>query len=122
MSFVKKSLGPGEKIEYETTYHWIVFFSWSSIFTLLIAPLISIWTSEFAITNQRVIMKEGLFARHSMEMNLNRIESTLVEQSIMGRIFGYGTIQLIGTGGNTETFQWIPRPLAFRRKILELNR
>ena len=122
MGFVKKSLGPGEKIEYETTFHWIIFISWSSIFTLFISPLIATWTSEFAITNQRVIMKKGLFARHTKEMNLNRIESTLVEQSVMGRIFGYGTIQLIGTGGNTETFKWIPRPLTFRKKILELSR
>jgi len=122
MGFVKKSLGPGETIEYETSFHWIIFFSWKSIFTLFLSPLIDTLTSEFAITNQRVIIKTGLFARYTMEMNLNRIESTHVEQGIIGRIFGYGTIQLIGTGGNTETFQWIPKPLSFRRKILELSR
>jgi hypothetical protein len=54
-------------------------------------------------------------------MNLNKIESVNVDQSIMGRILGYGTIQIIGTGGTKEAFAKIRRPLEFRKRFQELS-
>jgi uncharacterized membrane protein YdbT with pleckstrin-like domain len=54
-------------------------------------------------------------------MNISKIESVNVDQSILGRIFGYGTIKIIGTGGTTESFAKIKRPLEFRKKFQELS-
>jgi uncharacterized membrane protein YdbT with pleckstrin-like domain len=73
------------------------------------------------ITDKRVIVKRGLFARTTFEMNLNKIETVNVEQSIWGRIFGFGTITIVGTGGSREIVPSISKPLEFRRKFQEVS-
>ena len=118
-SYVQNNLISGEQVVYEARLHWIIFFSFRSFFTLLILPLIDRWTSEFAITKKRVIMKVGLISRKALEMNLSKIESVNVEQTIMGRILGYGTISIIGTGGTRESFARISKPMEFRRVFQE---
>jgi uncharacterized membrane protein YdbT with pleckstrin-like domain len=118
-SYVKKNLIHGEHIVYTTSYHWVIFINLKALFSLFIIPLLSIYTDEFAITNKRVIIKTGLFSRHTLELNLNKIESVNVKQSILGRIFGYGNIQIIGTGGTRETFIDIRNALIFRKKFQE---
>lgn len=119
-NYVNNNLIRGEVVEYETSYHWIIFFSLRALFTLFIAPLIDSWTDEFAITNKRVIIKTGLISRRTVELNLSKIESVNVNQSILGRILGYGSLQIVGTGGTKEVFPSINKPLAFRKKFQEL--
>jgi len=115
--YVDSILVRDESVEYETGYHWIIFCNFRAIFTLFIAPLIDNYTSEFAITNKRVIIKTGLIRRKTLEMNLSKIETVGVEQSILGRILDYGTITLIGTGGTHESFPNIMNPLEFERNL-----
>ena len=55
--YVHDNLIGDECVELEITYHWIIFFSLWSLFTLFIAPLIDKYTDEFAITNKHVIIK-----------------------------------------------------------------
>jgi uncharacterized membrane protein YdbT with pleckstrin-like domain len=74
-------------------------------------------TSEFAVTNKRVIIKRGLVRRHTLELLLSKVESIGVDQGIAGRIFGYGSIVVIGTGGTRETFDNISQPLEFRKQV-----
>jgi uncharacterized membrane protein YdbT with pleckstrin-like domain len=120
-NYVKNNLISGESIAYETNYHWIIFCNIKSICSLLIVPFIQRHSDEFAITNKRVIIKTGLFSRRTVELNLSKIESVNVDQSISGRILGYGNIRIIGTGGTQETFINIKRPLEFRKKFQELS-
>jgi len=118
-SYVQNNLITGEQVVYEAHLHWIIFYSLRSLLTLVILPLIDRWTSEFAITNKRVIMKVGLIRRKALEMNLSKIESVNVDQTIMGRILGYGAITIIGTGGTRESFHRISKPMEFRRVFQE---
>ena len=74
-------------------------------------------TSEFAVTNKRVIVKVGLIYRKTLELVLAKVETIGVEQTIMGRIFNYGTIVVTGTGGTKEPFKDIARPLDFREQV-----
>lgn len=74
-------------------------------------------TTELVITDLRVIYKSGLFGRHTIEMNRAKIESVDVDQSLPGRIFGYGTITLRGIGGSLEPMRNISNPLDFRSQI-----
>ena len=120
-NYVKNNLIQGEVIAYLTSYHWIVFLSTKAFFTLFLSPIIAIYSDEFAITNKRVIIKTGLIARHTLELNLTKIESVNINQNIWGRILDYGSIQIIGTGGTKETFINIKKPLEFRRKFQELS-
>jgi uncharacterized membrane protein YdbT with pleckstrin-like domain len=74
-------------------------------------------TTELAVTDRRVIYKSGLLARHTLEMNRSKVESVDVDQSILGRMFGFGTIVLRGTGGSLEPMRMISDPLVFRSHI-----
>ena len=76
-------------------------------------------TSEFAVTNKRVIIKVGWVRRRSLETLLTKVEGIEVIQGIWGRVFDYGTIIITGTGGSKETFERIAAPLEFRRKVQE---
>jgi hypothetical protein len=50
-------------------------------------------------------------------MNISKVESVDVNQSILGRILGYGTIIVRGTGGSLEPMRRIADPLSFRSRI-----
>ena len=75
-------------------------------------------TTEIVVTNHRVIFKRGLFSRHTAEMNSSKIESVDVEQTIWGRIFGFGTVIIRGTGGSFEPLIGVASPLRLRNAIL----
>jgi uncharacterized membrane protein YdbT with pleckstrin-like domain len=113
--YVDSSLGPNEQVIHETRFHWIIFFFPSAFFTFWLHPLIERPSSEFAITNRRIVIKTGLFRRRTIELNIHQVESVNVDQSILGRMFDYGTVTIVGSGGTREVFANIERPLDFRR-------
>jgi uncharacterized membrane protein YdbT with pleckstrin-like domain len=119
-NYVNNHLIKDESIVLETNYHWVIFISWRGIFTLFLAPVLDRWSSEFVITNRRIIIKTGIISRNTFEMNLSKIESVNVDQSFFGRIFGYGSMTIIGTGGTRESFHNISKPLEFRKAFQEL--
>ena len=118
--YVDKHLIRDESVVFETRFHWVIFLTLKSLFTLTIAPLIQRAVSEFVITNRRIIIKTGFIARRTFEMNLSKIETVNVDQSVMGRILNYGIITIIGTGGTREIFHNISKPLEFRKAFQEL--
>jgi uncharacterized membrane protein YdbT with pleckstrin-like domain len=85
----------------------------------VLSALLSWLSAEFAVTNKRVILKTGFIQSKTAEMFLNKIESVGVEQSLGGRILGYGTIVIRGTGGSLEPFHRVSAPLKFRNEIQE---
>ncbi len=80
-----------------------------------LAAFIHYQSSEFGITNRRILMKVGFISRLSLEILLQRVESIQVFQTIPGRIFNYGTIIISGIGGSKDPFHNIQDPLLFRR-------
>ena len=145
MAYVDQNLISGETVHYRTGLHWIVlvtpiivasFLALMSLFAffgsvviglalLLIAGLIvaagflSRSSSEFAVTNKRVILKAGLIRRRSLELLLTKIESIGVNQGLLGRALGYGTIVVRGTGGTAEPFTTVRHALELRRQVQE---
>jgi uncharacterized membrane protein YdbT with pleckstrin-like domain len=145
MSYIDGNLLAGEKVVYRTRLHWLLFmtpvlftafvllpvawllakgtwshFAWIPIalgLLILLATFIKRQSSDFAVTNKRVMMKVGVFNTRSVELVLNKIEAIAVNQSFMGRIFGYGDIVVTGSGGTKEAFSHIQGPLAFRRAV-----
>lgn len=75
-------------------------------------------TTELAITNKRVIAKTGLIQRRTIEMFLEKIESIQVDQSVMGRMFNFGSVIISGTGVHSAPFRSISDPLALRRNFM----
>jgi len=73
--------------------------------------------TEMAVTNKRVIVKTGIVDRRTIEILLSRIESVAVEEPALGRLLGYGTVIVRGTGGTPEVFSKIYHPLEFREQV-----
>jgi len=144
MSYIDKNLMNGEKILYRGKLHWAVFLwpiIWfivaimffcgagdtaaaGGLFVLIaivtgIASFINYTTSEFGITNKRVIVKVGFIRRNSVEVLLNKVEGIQVNQGILGRILGFGSITVSGTGGTKDPFHKIDAPLEFRKRAQE---
>ena len=145
MSYLDQVLQPGEKILYRTTVSWTLFIPGIALLILAIiaysalpaglwasAALIIIglpalfllvrawftrWTTEIAVTNSRVILKRGFIRRHTIEMNMDKVESVDVDQSLLGRIFNYGNITVRGTGSSFEPLRMIDHPLRFRSQV-----
>ena len=96
---------------------------WVAVLVIAAVPVLgaalSWYSAEFAVTNKRVILKTGFIQSKTAEMFLNKVESVGVEQSIGGRILGYGTIVIRGTGGSLEPFHRVSAPLKFRNEIQE---
>ena len=75
--------------------------------------------TEMAVTNKRVLIKTGMASRRTLDMMLSTVESIGVEETVMGRMLGYGTVIVRGTGGTPETFVVIAHPQEFRKNVQE---
>jgi uncharacterized membrane protein YdbT with pleckstrin-like domain len=140
MGYVESNLLPNEQVTYRTRVSRIIYFwpiclvlvaivfvfegwHWPASVAAVLGVILFVprWirsmSSEFAVTNKRVLVKVGLVRRHSLELLLQKVEGIGVDQSILGRILGYGTITVSGTGGTHEAFQMIANPLEFRRQV-----
>ena len=73
--------------------------------------------TEMAVTNRRVVIKTGIASRRTIEMLLNKVESIAVNETAFGRMLGFGTIVVIGTGGTLEPFYKMAHPLEFRNHV-----
>jgi len=73
--------------------------------------------TEMAVTNKRVIIKTGLLRRRTFELLMSKVESIGVDEGILGRILGYGSVVVHGTGGTPEPFRKVEHPLEFRRQV-----
>lgn len=80
------------------------------------------WSTEIAITDRRIIYKEGFINRRTVEMNMDKVATVDVDQTILGRVLGYGCIQVMGAGGpnaqrGIEKLEPVAEPLALRSAI-----
>ena len=149
MSYIDRNLIEGERVVYRTRLHWLVFampilftivvlmpaawflyngsgqaFAWVPLVIALLVLLpafIKRQSSDFAVTNKRVMMKSGVMTTRSVELLLNKIEAIAVDQSLPGRMFGYGNIVVTGSGGTREAFSHIQSPLEFRRAVQSVS-
>lgn len=64
-------------------------------------------------------MKVGFLHRDSLEILLSKVEGIRVDQSILGRVLGFGSITVIGTGGTHDPFHGISAPFEFRKRAEE---
>jgi uncharacterized membrane protein YdbT with pleckstrin-like domain len=98
------------------------FFCWTialPIISIVIA-IINVLTTELVVTNKKVIGKTGFIRRTSIDLQLGKLESIVLDQGITGRIFNFGTIVVRGTGGNAVGIPFIKSPLEFRRSVMRI--
>jgi len=146
MSYLDDHLLDGERIIYRAHLHWTIF-GMAIIVVLLgvalgivlsiyepaywylgailagiglllaIGPLIRYTGTEFAVTNKRVLSKTGFIQRESDETLLSKVEAIAVDQGILGRMLGFGTVRITGSGGTEDAFPRISHPLELRRQV-----
>jgi uncharacterized membrane protein YdbT with pleckstrin-like domain len=83
------------------------------------AALLKRNATEMAVTNRRILIKSGILSRRTIELLLSRVESIVITEPFLGRMFGYGTVVIRGTGGTPEPFALIAHPTEFRRCVQE---
>jgi len=150
MSYIDRNLLDGETIVFRTRLHWLLF-AWPVLFAaalvvlaaliygnsvnaralaavpllaavaLVLGAYIRRQSSDFAVTNKRVMLKMGVFSTRSIELMLGKIEAIAVDQSLAGRMFDFGDIVVTGSGGTKEAFSRIEAPLAFRRAVQSVS-
>jgi uncharacterized membrane protein YdbT with pleckstrin-like domain len=84
---------------------------------VILVALIRRNSTELAVTNRRVIAKFGFIKRSTIELNLAKVESIRVEQSIGGRLFGYGSVIVTGTGSTMDPIPYVADPIKFRQAV-----
>jgi uncharacterized membrane protein YdbT with pleckstrin-like domain len=142
-SYVAEILGPGEKLLYQghvslfailpSLVGGLVLAAAGAVVTatagpvgLVLVALGLIWigvalvrrnATELAVTDRRVIAKFGFISRSTVELNLTKIESIRVEQTVMGRLCGYGSVFVTGTGSTMDPIPFISEPIKFRQAV-----
>lgn len=86
---------------------------------LLVIAWVRYKTTELAITTRRIIVKKGLISRSTVEINLHKVESVMVEQSLFGRLFDFGTLVVSGAGVPQAPVIGVRAPMAFRKAFVE---
>ena len=143
MSYIEDSLSTDEEIQHIFQFHWsltgtIYFFILLSMITSLavtkklgielgaislilvvcsVYSLIRLRYIEQGVTNKRVIYKHGIIARKSNEIKLESIETIEIDQSVAGRILGYGTVRMTGKGISDFFFSCIDEPIEVKKKV-----
>lgn len=128
-SYVQDNLMNGEKVLYQGKIsNWAYFHILFSgvillpVFGLGLIFLIAYWilksTTELAVTNKRVIAKTGFITRNTVELNIKKVESIQVDQSLFGRMFNFGTIIVSGAGNPQAPIRSIFDPINFRKAVL----
>lgn len=127
-SYVESSLVQDETVLYQAAlskwaYFIPIFFGVILIPAVLgIVILIWVWikfsSTELAVTDRRVIAKFGFISRKTFELNVDRVEGIQVDQSVMGRLFGFGTLRIAGAG-NADPIPNISDPMGFKKAVNE---
>lgn len=130
--YVESNLLNDEKIEYEGKTSIAAQIPMLLLGTLLLPffgvgllcyaiVAIRYYTTELAITNKRVIAKFGLIRRSTVEMNITKVESLQVHQSILGRIFNFGDLIISGAGNPKAPIPGVSDPITFRKRFFEIQ-
>ena len=96
---------------------WPLAVSFLSVATWFLFAFVRRFNSEFAVTNRRVVIHVGVVAAESFDIFLARVSGVEVQQSSLGRLLGYGSLQLVGTGGSVEHFRNVENPWRLRLEI-----
>ena len=75
------------------------------------------WATEVGVTSHRFVEKYGIFTLRSNEIAVPNIEGVRVNQSVAGRVFNYGKVQIEGTGDDSVLTPTIADPIGFVRAI-----
>jgi len=132
MTYIEESLSKGEAVHEVYKLHWfskVPMFIWIILaiptFGLTLIVAIYEWLRlrniEQGTTNKRVILKSGIISRKTEEMKIGSIETVEIEQSIFGRMFGFGNVKITGRGISDLSFNKIDNPMGVKKSIESID-
>lgn len=113
------AVGPFFVLQERSTALVIAGLALSIALAVFVAIMIPVWTTEIAVTNQRLVVKRGWLTRTSEELELSSIEEVDWEQSVLDRLFGFGRLVICGTGDEDMRLPLISGALTFRKAVQE---
>jgi uncharacterized membrane protein YdbT with pleckstrin-like domain len=147
MRYIERILQPGESLVFTGRIHWIIYLPAAMLLAVALVALaragnsqgmnwvpvagmcatvgllagvsawIKRWTTEIDVTDRRIVYKRGLIRRHTVEMNMDKVESVDVDQTILGRFLNFGNVTIRGTGAGIEPLFNVEAPLQFRNHV-----
>ena len=131
MSYIEQVLGDDEKVVYQARLpRYLYAFAWLSLILLgvvgvgiliFFSIMIRIWTTEIVVTSLRVIYKRGWISRSTEELALQTVEEVNLQQSVLGRMMGFGRVHIRGSGEGEISLPNIADPLGFRRALADVR-
>lgn len=125
MTYINDNLKPNEKILFETRLHWIslviaALWSWIFLFIPMIFYILEYLKTEFAVTDQRVVIKHGILSMNVDESPLDKVQSINLRQSFIGRLLNYGNI-VVQTAATLSAhgFPYVKDPHKLRKTVSE---
>lgn len=99
---------------------------WAWVLPLAIIPLVfwiwehMVWSNQMhVITDRRVIQMKGVFNKEVSDSILDKLNDVKTDQSFLGRIFGYGDIEILtASEAGVNMLRMINDPLGFKRAML----
>lgn len=149
MGYIEQSIGPTETLLYKARFHWLYYaVAWAALIflaisigcilvyartitgivllsvcalglLLLLRSMVPIWTTEIGVTNHRLIVKRGWLVRSTDELQLNAIEKVNFNQGFLGRLFGFGNVDVHGTGMDDLHVPAVADPMGLLKAIEE---
>lgn len=128
MAYINQSLSKDEKIHEIYKLHWLskipmIIWIVLAIPTLGLTLIFALYewlrlrSIEQGTTNKRVIRKSGIVSLKTEEMKIGSIETVEIDQSVLGRILGYGTVKVTGRGISDVVFNKIDNPMDVKKSI-----
>ncbi|HVH63898.1 MAG TPA: PH domain-containing protein [Candidatus Dormibacteraeota bacterium] len=77
------------------------------------------WQSvTYELTDQRILLESGILSRQEKIIPIDRVQDCSTRQSIIGRILGYGRVEIDAAGAQgAEVLDHLPNPGAFRDQV-----
>lgn len=94
----------------------IVWTPWLIAFVFWLSVWLSYISSDFAVTDKRIMMREGVFTRHANEIRIATISQVNINQNLWGQLFNYGTVS-INTFGAYDAYTQIAKPFLFQKYV-----
>lgn len=147
MGYIEQTIGDNETVVYKAHFHWLYYATawaaaiviaalaiWSMLYTLppavwgwlglsaallalLVRLMMPIWTTEIGVTNYRLVLKRGWISRETDELQLKSVEQVNFSQGLLGRIFGFGKVDVHGTGMEELLIPSIANPMELVKAI-----
>ncbi len=106
-------------IDHDIIYYVFQFFM-LIFMAMIFSDFIQLLADELLLTDKRIIAKAGFVKRSALEMLLNKASGVVVEQSLFGRLLGYGDIAICGAGDDRVVIADIADPFTFTENFIEV--